>query len=191
VVPSAEAAAVNLPGAIKYPPYIVPGTLATRGDSGINPNYLSTEADARALMLEVGGTGVVEESLDRFPVTYPADERRRIWDIVFKGHGVNVGLLFVNRNAKGVGSTGQWDLSKAEPVWTADPPAPTGLDDTRTPRQLPLRPLLANERFHAGLMDVGIERTDLKQAQDEASGQFTAQDRVMLKAIYAALVPGV
>ncbi|HLX46123.1 MAG TPA: hypothetical protein VKR43_21910 [Bryobacteraceae bacterium] len=50
VIPTSEAATVNLPGAITYPAYTVAPTAATRGGSFINPNYLSLQADAEALM---------------------------------------------------------------------------------------------------------------------------------------------
>jgi len=188
LIPSAEAAAVNLPGLIKYSAYVVPPTMATRGDSAINPNYLSLEQDARDLSTAVGGTGIQEEQLQLYPVNYPADEKRRIWNILFKGHPVYAGLLLLNKYAQGFGAPGHWDLSKAEPLWVSDPPPPDGLFDTRPPRPLPIRPLLANERFHVGLMDVGIERTDLQQSQAEASGQFTPEDRTMIRAIYGAVV---
>src|SRR5579871_1712074 len=44
VIPAAEAATVNLPGAVTYPPYTVPPTQVSSGGSTINPNYLSMEA---------------------------------------------------------------------------------------------------------------------------------------------------
>lgn len=188
VIPSAEAAAVNLKGSVRYDTYVVAPTYATRGDAPINPNYLSWESDARALMAEVGGTGLIEEQLAMFPVHYPDDERRRIWNIVFRGFGVNAGLLFLNKNAKGIGYPGRWDLSKIEPEWVPDPPAPTGVDDSRTPREVPVRDLLPNEAIQVGLMGVGIVRTDFREQSMRANGQFTAEDRTMLRAIYKAVI---
>jgi hypothetical protein len=188
VIPSAEAVAVNLPGAVKYPTYIVPPTQATRGGSIISAIYMSLEGEARELMADIGGTGIHDEILASFPTIYPANEPRRVWLITFKGSSVNAGLLLLAKNANGVGAPGQWDLSGAEPVWVPDPPAPTGEGDSRPPRPLPIRPLLPNERFHQGLMDVQIERTDLKAAQDQASGLFTTDDRAMLQAIFNATV---
>ncbi len=55
VMPAQEAATVNLPGTIQYPPYVVAPTLATRGGSILNPIYLSLESDAQALMTTLGG----------------------------------------------------------------------------------------------------------------------------------------
>src|SRR5712692_7882321 len=163
VVPSAEAAVVNLAGAIAYPVYVVAPTTTQRVLPGnppttVNPNYLSQEADASALSKEIGGDGIAQEQ-DGGGLTFDYGlEPRRLWEILWHGKRINAGLLLLNRNARGVGSPGHWDLTKQEPVWVADAPAPTGLDDTRPPRPMPLRPLLANERFHQGLMDVGIER---------------------------------
>jgi hypothetical protein len=188
IIPSGEAATVNLKGSIRYEPYVVAPTYATRGDAPINPNYLSSEAGARALMAEVGGTGLVEEQLAMFPVHYPDDERRRIWNIVFRGFGVNAGILILNKNANGIGYPGHWDLSKNEPEWVPDPPAPTGIDDPRASRDIPVRDLLPNEAIQVGLMGVGIIRTDLRDQAAKANGQFTADDRAMLQAIYKSVV---
>jgi len=188
VMPAQEAAAVNLPGAIPYPPYIVEPTSATRGGSGLNPIYLSLESDARALMTELGGDTLQQEDLPSFPATYPSDEPRRPWDFLVQGRPVNAGALLLARNAQGVGSPGHWDQSSPEPVWVPDPPGPTGADDTRPPREMPIRDLLANEKLYTGLMGIlGVTRTDLQQTTDEASGKFTPDDRATLRMIYQAV----
>jgi hypothetical protein len=185
LIPAQEAATVNLPGAIVYPAYNVAPTDATRGGSQINPNYLSLESEARALMATVGGTDVVEEGdMPVFPTVYPADEPRRMWAIIYKGRPVNVGNLLLNLNSKGVGAPGKWDFSSSEPVWVPAPAPPTGLDDTRPPRETPVRDLLPNEKFQMGLMGVSIVRTDLAQQQAQQDGQFTPDDRATLQQIY-------
>jgi hypothetical protein len=122
-----------------------------------------------------------------FPVIYPPSELRRAWDIVFKGSPLNVGMLLAQKYAKGIGAPGHWDTSGSDAVWVSDPPAPTGLDDTRPPRPMPMRDLLPNEVFKAGLMGVGISRTDLQAAVDQANGEFTADDRATLQQIYQIL----
>jgi hypothetical protein len=182
VLPAAEAASVNLPGAITYPPYAIAPTKATRGGSGINAEYLSLDSEANQLMAEIGGSNLLDEGNSAvFPVIYPADEPRRVWDIVFKGQPLNVGLLLAAKYAKGVGAPGHWDTSGSDAVWVPDPPAPTGANDNRPPRPLPVRDLLPNEKIQIGLMGVGILRTDL---QRDASGAFTADDRATLQQIY-------
>jgi len=60
-----------------------------------------------------------------FPVIYPANEPRRVWDVVFKGEALNVGMLLSMKYANGVGAPGHWDTSGSDPVWVSDPPAPT------------------------------------------------------------------
>jgi hypothetical protein len=185
VMPASEAASVNLPGAITYPPYVVASTPATRGGSGINASYLSLLTDAQTLMATMGGSNISDEGASPvFPVIYPANEPRRVWDFIFKNAPLNVGLLLANQNAKGIGAPGHWDTSGSDAVWVPDAPAPTGLDDTRTPRAMPMRDLLPNEMFKAGLMGVGIARTDLQQAVNQANGEFTPDDRATLQKIY-------
>ena len=185
LIPATEAATVNLPGTIVYPPYVVAPTQATRGASPINPQYLSLESDANALMAAIGGTSILDEGNSPvFPVVYPPNEPRRMWDIMLQGQPVNVGALLASRYANGVSAPGHWDASKGGAVWVPDPPAPTGLDDTRPPRPMPVRDLLQNEQLQTGLMGVGVLRTDLQQNADEAAGQFTPDDRATLQQIY-------
>lgn len=188
VMPAWEAATVNLPGVVSYPAYSVPPTRATRGGGVLNAIYFSSEADAQTVMAEMGGTGLFLEQMDGFPVTYPPDEPRRLWSFLFKGNPVNVGALLLDRNGKGVGSPGHWDLSGSVPLWVPDPPGPTGADDTRPLRDMPVRDLLPNEHLYAGMMGIlGVVRTDLQKTADEASGMFTHDDRAMLRMIYQAV----
>lgn len=188
VMPAMEAATVNLPGAIQYPPYVVSPTLATRGGSVLNAIYLSLESDAQALMTQLGGANLQQEDLPSFPASYPSNEPRRPWYFLFQGQPVNVGALLLNRNAHGVGSPGHWDVSSPQPVWVPDPPAPTGVDDTRPLREMPVRSLLPNEQLYTGMMGIlGVVRTDLQKASSEAAGEFTPDDRAMLRTIYLAV----
>ena len=188
VMPAQEAATVNLPGAVQYAPYMVTPTLATRGGSVMNPIYLSLESDARALMTELGGANLQQEDLPSFPASYPSNEPRRAWYFLMQGQSINVGALLLMRNAKGVGAPGHWDISSPQPLWVPDPPAPTGEDDTRPPRAMPVRDLMPNEQLYTGMMGIlGVVRTDLQKTADEASGQFTPDDRAMLRSIYLAV----
>jgi len=184
VIPAAEAATVNLPGAVEYPVYVIPPSKATRTGAVLNPIYLSLEADARSLMHDAGGQDLKDEGADQvFPTFYPPDEPRRVWVFQFKGYPVNVGMALYAKNAR-VGAPGQWDFSGSTPTWTPAPAGPTGLDDHRTPRDMPLRDLLANERFEAGLMqEVSVIRTDLRPKVQGAADGFTADDRSTLLGI--------
>ena len=188
VMPASEAATVNLPGAVTYPAYTVAPTQVTSGGSPVNPNYLSLDTDARALMAALGGSGLVQETGNAiFPIVYPASEARRIWDFVVNGIVVNAGTLLLAQNANGVGAPGRWDTSKGDPAWVADPAAPTGENDMRPARDVPVRDLLGNEKFQAGLMGVSVVRTDFQQQQAQQNGEFTADDRATLQQIYQIL----
>jgi hypothetical protein len=189
VIPAHEAATVNLPGAITYPAFVVAPSGVTRAGVGLNPNYLSLESDARALMTLFGATQLIDEGAGSavFPTMYPTNEPRRMWDIVFKNQPLNVGLLMLMQNANGVGAPGNWDSSTSDPVWVATPAAPTGMNDTRPARDMPVRDLLANEKFQAGLMGVSIVRTDLQQQVNQQAGEFTPDDRATLQRIYQIL----
>ncbi|HTS76141.1 MAG TPA: hypothetical protein VMG40_08055 [Bryobacteraceae bacterium] len=185
VIPAAEAATVNLTGSVTYPAYVIAPTQAASGGAVINPLYLSIQSDAQALMEQIGGTGLFDEGARVYvPVIYPADESRRMWDFTLNGNVVNAGALIASMNANGVGYPGQWQTQNGGPVWVPDPPAPTGLDDTRPPRPMPVRNLLPNEQLQAGLMGVSVVRTDLQEQQEEAEGQFTADDRATLQQIF-------
>ena len=187
-MPAFEAANVNFPGAVVYHSYSVNPTNATRGGSPINPLYLSLEADARSLMPALAATSLIDEGATAiFPVVYPPEEQRRMWAILLSAsRPVNVGALLQMRNAKGLGAPGHWDLSSAGPVWVADPPAPTGFDDSRPARPVPVRDLLPNEQLHPGAMGFGAEvvRIDLRLEAAKRSGAFTPDDRKMLEDVH-------
>jgi hypothetical protein len=185
VLPAAEAAAVNLPGSVAYSPYVIAPTGATRGGAPLNATYLSLESDARTLIAALGADGLVDEGATTdYPVVYPPDELRRSWAILLNGHQQNVGGLLAARNARGVGSPGRWDTSRGLVAWVPDPPAPTGLDDPRPPRPLPVRDLLPNEIIQTGLMSVSVARTDLQQQNAKQGGAFLPDDRTTLQGIY-------
>jgi len=196
VLPAVEAAAINLPGSLRYPSYVVPPTNAVRTGPGglapqpVNADYLSLHADALDIMFQIGGSGVSEEPamVGGFAISYPADEPRRMWQVAFHDRQVNAGLLVKNRNANGVGSPGKWDLTHQEPVWVPDPVAATAPADGRTWRDVPVRDLLPNEALQATLMGIGVVRTDRRLESNKQTGQFTPEDRALLQAIHQALV---
>lgn len=126
---------VNLPGRKSYPTWApAPTTAMTGAASGnstsVNPAYLSTKADAEALMAELNGSSLYDEGDSAFPpfkISYPADETRRMWAFVANGRPVVAGSLLMQKYAHGVGAPGKWDLSQGEPAWdsealTSDPP---------------------------------------------------------------------
>lgn len=184
---AAEAAMVNLPGAISYPPYVIRPTNATRGGAPVSPLYLSLENEARTLMLELGATGLLDEGINAFaPVFYPADEPRRMWALIGSGgQQNNAGGLLRMKNAAGVGAPGHWRNSGGKVAWIADPAAPSGFDDPRPPVEMPVRGLLPNEELRPGVMGFGVlvYRTDLEQERAMRNGAFTQEDRKKLDEI--------
>jgi hypothetical protein len=184
LIPATEAASVNLPGSVTYPQYTIAPTATSSGGALVDAVNLSLEADAQALMTSLGGNSLVAETGNAvFPILYPPDEPRRIWDFDVNGNLCNAGTLLAAMNANGVGAPGDWQNTPTGPVWVSEP-APTGLDDTRPARPMPVRDLLPNEVFQTGLMGVGIVRTDLAQQQSVQAGQFTPDDRATLQQIY-------
>lgn len=187
VMPAREAASVNLPGAIPYPAYLIAPTKAARGGvTGIWPETLSLLTEAHALLQELGLENV--ELLDQgsggaLPVFY-GDEPRRQWFFSYKGMTYGIGELLASKHRNGVGAPGRWVVGDTV-EWIADPPAATGLNDTRTPREVPVRDLLPNERVSMTLMGPTILRSDL---QPEAPGQFTESDRQSLRNIERILL---
>lgn len=189
VLPAAEAATVNLPGSVSYPEYVISPTKAARaGVSPIWPVTLSLESEARALLRELGlvGLELVDEGRGSImPVDY-GDDPRRVWDFIYKGIPYNAGSLLASKYRNGIGAPGEWAIGdKIE--WIAAPPAPTGLDDQRPPREMPVRDLLPNEKIAVTLMGANIVRTDLQRPQTDGGGQFTEADRSMLREILRLL----
>jgi hypothetical protein len=184
VLPSVEAALVNLPGSVSYPPYVIAPTQTTSGGALIDAAYLSLESDAQALMVELDGSGLMAETGNPvFPILYPANEPRRIWDFTVNGVTCNAGTLLAAENTNGIGAPGNWQPSANGPVWVPEP-GPTGLNDMRPARPMPVRDLLPNEELQIGLMGVSVVRTDLQAQQAAAAGQFTPDDRATLQQIY-------
>ncbi|HEV2198665.1 MAG TPA: hypothetical protein VGR73_02510 [Bryobacteraceae bacterium] len=186
VIPAAEAAAVNIPGAVTYAPYVIAPTGTTRAGAGVNPQYLSLQTSAADLMRQLGGSGLADEGAStQFPAIYPANEPRRMWTFLIAGNPVNVGMLLAAFNSGGMGAPGRWDLSTGFPQWIAAPADPTGLDDRHAARPLPVRDLLPNEELQAEPLGLGgalVVRTDLVQAN---SAGFTPDDRKLLQQIFA------
>ncbi|MEO8098126.1 MAG: hypothetical protein ABI811_10525 [Acidobacteriota bacterium] len=186
VIPAREAASVNLPGAIQYQQYVITPTKANRaGVSPIWPIHLSLESQAHDLLAELGLPDLLltdQGEGSSLPVDY-TDEPRRMWDFSYKGASYSVGGLLANKNREGIGYPGRWSVGEAI-EWFPDAPAPTGLDDTRPPRDMPVRELLANEVISAGLMGPMVVRTDLQKAAGEIAGQFTSDDRALLREIH-------
>jgi hypothetical protein len=187
VMPAREAATVNLPGAVSYPEYVIVPTKAARGGvTGIWPSTLSLLSEAQSLLRELDLENVElkdEGEGSSLPVIY-GDEPRRQWFFFYKGSTYSVGELLASKYRNGVGAPGRWVVEDTI-QWLADPPAPTGLKDTRAPREIPVRDLLANEKIAMTLMGPVLVRAD---SPLDPSSQFTQADRSTLQEIQRLLL---
>lgn len=185
VLKKEDAAAVNLPGAYRYTPWIVrpseclsETTNAPLPPSPINVALLSTRQEAEQIAAEVGGTVSLATSpggsMDAFRVACPANETRNVWEVQWKGSRIPVGFLLGQKYRRGVGAPGSWDLSGTEtPVWVPVEPVVTSSNYAR----VPVRALLPNEKFSQTPFGVYIVRTDL---EGQGTGSFTDADRAKL-----------
>lgn len=193
-LPAAEAACVNIPGLLTYPPYVIVPTDATISGQPINPDVLSSYQDAVNLAASWGlGSSAVfdgDPTIGPFLVNYPADETRRQWMILFKGVAENVGICLAAMYAQGIGHPGSWDLDGADPAWIPVPDPPDGISSgvpqPGTDVPIPVRPLLPNEQIIATLGGAMIARTDMSSAATD-SGGFGPADRATLLWIQQAL----
>jgi hypothetical protein len=197
---AAQAASVNLPGSETFPPYVEPSaggissTFFGQPSGSPNADYLSTPAQASALLAALGGSAVLQEAPNAGVAwLWPANETRRFFDVVVNGMSFNAGLLLKYEWYKnGVGAPGTWDLSQlamAGPVFN-----PTSYPDcsgVTASVPVPVRALLPNEQLtYAPFSGIQITRTDLASgaasAPTSASG-FTAADRALLNQILQLL----
>lgn len=193
-MPASQAAAVNIPGLVTYPAYVIAPTDATVNAQPINPDVLSSYQDAVNLAASWGlGSAAVfdgDPTIGPFLVTYPADESRRQWMILFNGTAQNVGVCLEQMYAQGMGHPGSWVLSGAAPVWTPSPDPPdgitSGVPQPGTEVAVPVRALLENEEMISTLGGAMVARTDLSSAATD-SGGFGAADRATLLWIQQAL----
>ena len=193
-LPAAQAASVNIPGLLVYPPYVIAPTAATISGQPISPDVLSSYQDAVNLAASWGlGSSAVfdgDPTVGPFFVLYPSSETRRQWMILFNGVSENAGICLAEMYAQGIGYPGNWDLTGAEPVWTpALAPADgitSGVPQPGTEVPVPVRALLPNEEIIATLGGAMVARTDMSSAATDTGG-FGAADRATLLWIQQAL----
>ncbi|MGC9971348.1 MAG: hypothetical protein ABSE56_12245 [Bryobacteraceae bacterium] len=182
-----EAAVVNLPGRETYPKYVVaptkaylPASAQQQNNIPISPADLLTQDQAVMLAVELKGT--VQPAWFAETV-WPADESRRVYEIVVDGVAYNGGALLMNRYSSGVGAPGHWSkTADGEPTFVFDPPPDCAGVTSSQP--VPVRDLLPNEILKdSPFGGWAVYRTDKQQQQAEAGGQFTPTDRALLQAI--------
>jgi hypothetical protein len=216
---AAQMATPNFKGLPNYSKWIPAATRAVYNHaapsttSAIDPKDLSTAEQAQALLAELGGTSIVdigENSVTLpnigqivFPVTYPADDPRRLFAVVLSsGKLFNVGVALSEKYAAGVGAPGSWITDPTQIsglLWQATA-VPDGSASTVPALPVPCRLLRANERLMTSLVGglgfqiTQIQRTDLIPATAPALGGG-ATDPVLLDiqskitALYNLIVP--
>jgi hypothetical protein len=177
----------NLDGSGPFPPYVIAPSgaytvLNNERTGQYNALYLSLQADAQALMSQLGGSGLVDVSVG--VLDYDPGEQRREWEFAdSKGVLVNAGAMLFIRNMQGIGAPGHWDQSGNVPVWVSDKPA---INPAFTPLGPPCRALLPNESIAPGTLGVPALMVDNGQADPStpaAGGSFNAQDRQTLNTV--------
>lgn len=154
VLTAAVAGRVNMPGKPTYAKYFIQPTDATATfhigsnvfPATIQPNTLSLRSQADALAALVGGTVEDAESRSAFQIdTWPADEPRRPWLVVYKdGAYAYAGDLIADQNKAGIGAPGHWDTKDGHLAWVVDP-IPDGTDKAYKNMAVPKRPLADDE----------------------------------------------
>lgn len=204
----AEAAAVNIPGLISYPPYVVAPSDAVQLGTGaiLNSTYLSTFAQAVQLAIAWGvpptfgvsdGTIVDMDPGGEQAYVYPASEARRWYGVVYNGLPLTVGTELAQMNSQGIGYPGQWNLTAATgPTFefTVAPPdgISTGVAPAGSAIPCPVRALLPTEYFEQVLGGSEILNTNLIQPPSAnggtvAVGDFTSADRATLASMQAQI----
>lgn len=201
VVTCREAATPNLPGHFDYPKYMVQATKAyvTSGQGDANlvsaeQMCLIEEAQALAVALSpvLGGAVSVEENkmVGVFTLVYPADEPRRIYNLVFpSGDKCNAQQLLLSRYSAGVGSPGHWNVLGLGVQWISDIPSDTGEYDARPEVLIPMRDLFPNEKLAPSMGAPVVQRTDFAETQTlddtKAMPKRVAEIHTMVKALIA------
>lgn len=177
---------VNIDGAGPFEKFVLAPTKTHTADGGpealYNPLYLSHEADARALMAELGGSNLADDGQVGGPwpaLVYDPNDPRREWEFnAANGVRVNAGSLLYVRHQQGVGSPGRWDLSGQLPTWV--PAHPTTATPSN-PWPKPCRALLPNEKIGPsgifGLPAVFIDDGKGSGTTTAGAGGYTQADR--------------
>lgn len=213
-IPGAEARTVNLPGTPTFQKYAIAPTVATKqvhfaglafSPMAVDPSTLSTRVDADRLAA-IAGAAVVDPTAapNQFLIFTWGGETRRPYVLMPGGvtgdptaAGQNVGKLLASVNAAGLGSPGHWDpiqRSKSVLVWVPET-APSGLDVTaRVPEPMflgageKLVSLQLGVTFTAVILVAGETLPGAGEPAAIAGDGFEAQDRMMLTAVYDAVL---
>jgi hypothetical protein len=152
---AADAKAVNLPGAYRYPAYELQPTVAqqTWGAGNRQPvpaKQLASKAAADEMAAAVGGV-VSEFAAGPFWSIDYGTETRRIYEVrVGGGPANNVGLLLQGRYGSGIGTPGSWVVDAQGTIsWTASIAVIVPIGESLKIVPVPVRLLADDEEFHS------------------------------------------
>ena len=162
------AAKPNISGAYRWPKWTPEPTPATQelsigGGTRIiayPAGRLSSEDQARALAIELGGTFQIDQSSlePPFDVKYNGDPRR-VYEVVLpNGTDINIGQLLAQKYVNGVGAPGQWKHGTQGVYWEPAPQYTAALDPKVQEIPVPCRKLDPDEEFYQGTMGVWMIR---------------------------------
>jgi hypothetical protein len=214
---AAQMATPNFKGVPNYPRWTPAATRAVYNHaapsttSPVDPKDLSTAQQAQALLAELGGASIVDIGANSvtlpnigqivFPVTYPADDPRRLFAVVLSSSKLfNVGQALTEKYAAGIGAPGSWlaDATQISGLRWQSTVVPDGSASTASALPVPCRTLLANERLKTSLVGglgfqaTQIQRTDLIAAPACGGGSadpVLLDIQVKVTALYNLIIP--
>ena len=193
-ITAAEASTFNLPGVYTYPKYEIAPTAAVvvqmdGTTQTFDPKYLCTKEEAEKFqtemrLLDPGRTGELRDN-ELAPggpqYRWPSDEKRRPWVLRWGADDLQVSIYVQQRNARGIGSPGHWQLVQAGPVWISYVPV-TGAMDPRPEVPLPARSLRNTEEIRCTPFGCAVWTTP---APAEGGGGLNAAQAAQLDELHA------
>lgn len=189
VLPSAQAASVNIPGLVPLPGYIIAPTAAINASAGnpgqpVNPTYLASMSDALALAAEwfptLSATQLKGTVGDNSPegMLWNGETRRFLY-VLYNGQQLPVGISVAQQNAHGLNpdgtwsTNGSWSFLGGTPTWVSGPSLPDGINGGQPSGiavPVPVRPLLPNEKVAEVSLAWMVQRTDIVVPSPSGSG---------------------
>lgn len=217
VTKTIDARKPNFKGFPNYPKRPIAGTSAvmphaTGTPTPVDPATLSTDAEAKALQAELGGTGYLDTGLSSqiipvlgqiiFPIDYKSESRREWAVMLSTGKQINVGQALADKNKFGSGFPGKWvaDSTNTSGLdWIPDRVVDGG-QSTLPAVPPPCRALLPTEKLVSvavgglGFSNLQIERTDLTGPTTAGTGSAgdsaaIADMHGKINRIFAAIFP--
>lgn len=170
------AAGVNIPGAYRWQQYTPAPTQAAaqiRDDQNrviatvpVQAADLSTQDEARAIALEVGGAYTGNSGWLAISVDWPSDEQRRLWLVNVGSLAYHAGQLLRMKYVNGIGAPGKWVNDAIGLRWEPTAQITAQLDPKVKPVPVPCRQLDPEEEFYQQPMGVWAIRKKVAASGD-------------------------